>query len=326
MTNALTREEKLKAALPKDMKVDFAKLGKRRSLFIGAPMFGGLCQIGYHQSIIGLIVQCERLGIPYNLYEIPSDALITRARSTCTDMFRQLNYTNMIFIDTDIQFDPMSVLHLFALQEDNSPYDIIGAAYPRKSINWPMVHRAAQLGHRPEELHKFVGDFVFNPFPNTKMSVFAPSIVPELGTGFMMIRRNTFDVLEKAHPEWTYKPDGMTWKEFHESTRTACHFWGEKIDPISKRLLSEDYQFCQSAHNIGLKTWLCPWVRLTHTGKFDFSGSMTENLLLHAEIQNAEQRSNAEVEEAEFAFGLKEWPGSDLAVAGASDQVQRESE
>ena len=48
------------------------------------------------------------------------------------------------------------------------------------------------------------------------------------------------------------------------------------IDPVSRRYLSEDYMFCQWARKIGLKIWLCPWMKLQHVGTHVFGGSLTD--------------------------------------------------
>jgi hypothetical protein len=49
-----------------------------------------------------------------------------------------------------------------------------------------------------------------------------------------------------------------------------------EVDPESKRYLSEDYWFCQKAQAIGLKTWLCPWMKLQHMGSYVFAGSLMD--------------------------------------------------
>ena len=49
-----------------------------------------------------------------------------------------------------------------------------------------------------------------------------------------------------------------------------------EVDPASKRYLSEDYWFCQKAQEVGLKTWLCPWMKLQHTGSYVFGGSLMD--------------------------------------------------
>lgn len=44
----------------------------------------------------------------------------------------------------------------------------------------------------------------------------------------------------------------------------------------SKRYLSEDYWFCQKLQEIGLKTWICPWMKLAHVGTMIFGGSLID--------------------------------------------------
>jgi hypothetical protein len=48
------------------------------------------------------------------------------------------------------------------------------------------------------------------------------------------------------------------------------------IDPKTKRYLSEDYMFCQWAREAGSETWLCPWMKLLHTGSYTFGGSLQD--------------------------------------------------
>lgn len=44
----------------------------------------------------------------------------------------------------------------------------------------------------------------------------------------------------------------------------------------SKRYLSEDYMFCQNVIKMGGRIWLCPWMKLNHTGSYVFSGSLAD--------------------------------------------------
>jgi len=44
----------------------------------------------------------------------------------------------------------------------------------------------------------------------------------------------------------------------------------------SNRYLSEDYWFCQKTQELGLQTWLCPWMALNHTGNMVYGGSLAD--------------------------------------------------
>ena len=50
----------------------------------------------------------------------------------------------------------------------------------------------------------------------------------------------------------------------------------EEAKRYSKRYLSEDYWFSQKAQLLGLKTYLCPWMKLQHMGSFVFGGSLMD--------------------------------------------------
>ena len=105
----------------------------------------------------------------------------------------------MLFIDADIHFDPRDVIALLALEKD-----IVGGPYPKKSIKWNSIKEAVKKHPDidPGDLEKLAGDYVFNPVPGTeKFSVAEPIEVLEIGTGFMMIRREVFDKFKEKYPQ-----------------------------------------------------------------------------------------------------------------------------
>ena len=100
-----------------------------------------------------------------------------------------------MFIDSDINFNPQDVLALASLCNKDKP--IIGGPYPKKCIAWEKVRNAVDAGladENPNELEKFTGDFVFNPTAGTtQIKIDEPTEVLEVGTGFVMIRREVFE-------------------------------------------------------------------------------------------------------------------------------------
>jgi hypothetical protein len=221
-----------------------------------------------------------------------------------------------MFIDSDIGFDAKDVIALLALQSDESEYDILAGPYPKKCISWEKIKLAVDKGfadENPQNLEKYVGDYVFNPANGGgSIPINQPVEVLEAGTGFMMIRRNTFEKFAKAYPQQSYKPDHVRTEHF-DGTREIFAFFDTPIDhkrtnlnnelrdylvkypnasheeilkfvtdpnnglrEYTKRYLSEDYMFCQWTRNIGLKVWLCPWMKLQHVGMMVFGGSLSD--------------------------------------------------
>ncbi len=173
---------------------------RKRKLFIAAPMYGGQCAGMFTRSIADLSALCTHYGIQVRFYFLFNESLITRARNYCADEFMRSGDTHLMFIDSDIGFNPNDVIALLALQnpdatEDN--YDIIAGPYPKKCISWEKIKVAVDKGmadENPNDLEKYVGDYVFNPTGTTnEIPLGEPVEVLEAGTGFMMIRRNTFE-------------------------------------------------------------------------------------------------------------------------------------
>jgi hypothetical protein len=137
-------------------------------------------------------------------------------------------------------------------------------------------------------MEKLAGDFVFNPAPGTeKFSVAEPIEVLEIGTGFMMVKREVFDKFKDAYPEFSYRPDHVGQANFDGQRYIHAYFdtvidrkRTVMMDGVSKevggsdRYLSEDYMFCQWWRHLGGKIWLCPWMKTHHIGTYAFTGDM----------------------------------------------------
>ena len=261
------------------IQIDVEKLASTRKLFIATPMFGGKCEGMYCRSMIELTKILTQMTIPYEPYFLFNESLITRARNYCADEFMRSDCTHMLFLDSDIGFNPHDIVAMLALQDNDSKYDIIGAPYPKKTIAWEKIKLAVDKGFADEDpgnLEKYVGDFVFNPKAGvSQIPLGEPVEVLEIGTGFMMIRRKTFDILNAEFPELLYKPDHVRSEHFDGSRKIMMYFQAA-IDPRTERYLSEDYWFCQKVQEVGLTTWLCPWMKTNHVGTYIFGGSMID--------------------------------------------------
>jgi hypothetical protein len=252
---------------------------RQRKLFLAVPMYGGQCAGMFARSVADLTSLCTQYGIQLQLYFLFNESLITRARNYCADEFMRSNATHLMFIDSDIGFNPNDVIALLALQDDASPYDVIGGPYPKKCISWEKIKLAVDKGvadEDPNTLEKYVGDYVFNPKSNQgAIPIGEPVEVSEIGTGFMMIRRRTFEKYQEEFPQLSYKPDHVRTEHF-DGSREIMAFFDCIIDPESKRYLSEDYMFCYNVQKMGLQVWFCPWMQLQHVGTYIFGGSLAD--------------------------------------------------
>ena len=263
-----------------EVKIELEELRKRK-LFVAVPMYGGQCAGMFCRSTNDLAAAAVHYGIDLRFYYLFNESLVTRARNYCVDEFLRSDCTHMLFIDSDIGFNAQDVFTLLALMGPDDEYDVLCGPYPKKCISWEKIKQAVDFGVADEDanvLEKYVGDYVFNPVGNTQtISLEEPVEIMESGTGFMMIKRKTLEKYQAAYPQYMYRPDHVRTAEF-DGSREIMMFFQADIDPINgtKRYLSEDYWFCQLARNIGLKVWLCPWVKLQHVGSYIFGGSLAD--------------------------------------------------
>jgi hypothetical protein len=250
-----------------------------KKLFVATPMYGGQNHGLYMKACLDLQGLCLQYGVQIKFSFLFNESLITRARNYLVDEFiDRSDCTHMLFIDSDVNFNPQDVIALLALDKD-----VIGGPYPKKAIKWRSVKKAVEKNPDidPQLLEKVAGDFVFNPVKGTaQFTVSEPLDVLEIGTGFMMIKREVFDKMKEAYPEIKYKPDHVGQANF-DGTRYIHAYFDTVIDTKdsitgggSDRYLSEDYMFCQMWRKIGGQIYLCPWMRTAHIGTYHFQGDM----------------------------------------------------
>jgi len=260
-----------------EIKVELEKLRKNK-LFIATPMYGGMAHGLYIKSSLDLQTTMNKYAIETKFSFLFNESLITRARNYLVDEFLRSDHTHLLFIDSDIHYNPQDVLALMALDKD-----VIGGPYPKKSMNWGNIAQAARANPDmdPKELEQLVGEYVFNVVKGTKQfSVTEPLEVMEIGTGFMMVKREVFERMEKEYPTIKYKPDHIGQANF-DGTRYIHAYFDTVIDTKdsitgggSERYLSEDYMFCQMWRKLGGSIFLCPWMKTQHVGTYAFTGNM----------------------------------------------------
>lgn len=255
-----------------NIQVPIAELQKK-SLFVATPMYGGQCFGSYTKSILDLSRVCQSYGITVQFSFIFNESLITRARNYLVDEFLRSKMTHLMFIDSDIDFNPMDVLALLAMDKP-----IVGGPYPKKCIAWENIYDAVKYGMVPNDqrgqLADYAGDFVFNAVPGTREIQLNQIIeVLEIGTGFMMVDREVFTKFAEKYPQYWYNPDHNRAAAFNGSRQIYQYFQAE-IEPTYQRYLSEDYWFCQKAREAGMGVWLAPWMVIKHHGTYIYSGSI----------------------------------------------------
>lgn len=235
-----------------------------KTITIATPMYGGICHNAYLKSLFALTNMLSQKGYKVNYSEISNESLITRARNTLTEIFLRTGNDYLLFIDSDQGFNAPGIVRM--IEED---VDLIGAAVPMKGINWERVRSAAKNDEK--NLSKFTSIYNVNISEKQKEALRQNPIekveVDFIGTGIMLISRNVFQRLKEFTPSYRSDQAGLSTVGFGE---TVYDFWRTGIDPESKRLLSEDYNFCSMWKKLGGKIYLAPYVKVVHVGTYWF--------------------------------------------------------
>jgi hypothetical protein len=247
------------------------------SIFIGTPAYGGMTSSFYTQSMTQLFHIAGKHGITVGLETIANESLITRARNNVLVDFLDSGFSHLIFIDADIQFNPMDIFKLVLHKKE-----VVGGAYPMKGLNWPNVVGATTAEEAAEKSIHYVINFHPQALKeNTKDGVINVQLIGGLlevydtGTGFLCITREAaLKLIEAYGEEIKYTGDSHSLREgVHvKEDKTFYALFDTSIDLETNRYLSEDYTFCRRWQHLGGQIWVDPTIVLNHIGMNVYNG------------------------------------------------------
>lgn len=276
-------------------------------IFIATPMYGGIAKNPYTISLQNLIVKLSQSGHSIMTTTVGNESLITRARNTLVHKFIKTDCDALLFIDADHGWNSDDVLRMI-----ESGKDFIGAIYPMKGINWENIKAAAVIGRPASELEKYSGYFAINLLPEDQtFNENEPFKVKDIGTGMLFLTRKVFEDLEPHCKKYKNNNVGDTGIQFGEMvTEYFTTFIDDDI------LLSEDYALCRMWQRIGGEVWSAPWVRITHSGDYNFAGQFGRMLeannfrkileAAEAAKQESLKKANEPLQNVELASGTEE--------------------
>lgn len=237
-------------------------------LFIATPMYGGIAKNNYTISMQNLLVTLSNRGHSIVTATIGNESLITRARNTLAHKFIKSDCDALLFIDADHGWDADDVARMIECKKE-----FIGAIYPMKGLNWDNIRTAAIAGK--ENLEEYSGIFAINLLSESQeFNSNEPFKVKDIGTGMMFVTRKVFDDLKPHCKQYKNNNVGNTGIEFGEM---VTEYFTTIIDE-NDILLSEDYAFCRMWQAIGGEVWSAPWVRISHSGDYNYSGQFTRTV------------------------------------------------
>jgi glycosyltransferase involved in cell wall biosynthesis len=154
-------------------------------------------------SVMKLVFEGQRRGISFAMDCIYFESLIARARNAAAANFlNQPECDYMLFIDSDISFEPEDVFKLI-----KSDKDLVSGLYPKKYINSSKVKMLADKG--PELLNDKYESLCTDFATEISYSEQVKEIeeVKYAATGFMLFKKRVFNQIIRSVPNIKYDND-----------------------------------------------------------------------------------------------------------------------
>jgi len=237
-----------------------------KKLFISTPCYSAMMTMQYTMSLLRLLNLLPRHNIEFVIDFIGNESLIPRARNHSLGKFMKSDFTHLLFIDSDIEFPAEAVIDLILFDKD-----VACCAYAKKSYNWNKFMYSMQhdVGSK-ESLDSRGLDFAYNAKYDDQGEIIRKDgfiRVRHASTGFMMIKRDILERLERKHPELEIITDNLS----RENSKICGLFCCMIKD---KQYLSEDFSFCQRVNEIGGEVWLNVTHNLNHIGAHVFRSDL----------------------------------------------------
>lgn len=208
-----------------------------RRVLIGTPTLDGRVDVWYCDSLLQSIKMSLDKDVFLHAIYPSYDSLLQRSRNSLVKLALEQEFDDLVFIDSDIQWDPEWLFKILQM-----PEPVIGGALVKKSDT--------NEGYTVQLLNK---DLKWN---STK-ELFE---VDGVGTGFMKVSRFALEKL------WE------TSKPYTDESGEQRMIFDITINDKGE-LVSEDYTMCNKWKELGYKVWVLPEITCNHLGVKKWKGN-----------------------------------------------------
>jgi hypothetical protein len=244
-------------------------------LLIAIPVYGGMAYADFMMSVFNLCKELNKYEISHEIKLIQNESLITRARNGFVAMFMEnLNYTKLLFLDSDLIFNPITILRMIKEQDDKSKL-ILGAIYPKKQLNWSKIkHFSNKVDTNELEIRSTDLNYNFKYYRDSNNNKHQVKIennfveVNDLATGCMLIDKKAISIIINKNRNSKYTNNCYGYgnsNTFYDIFKTGV------VDGL---YLSEDYYFCKLARDCGIELWADTSATLVHIGRHNYTGCL----------------------------------------------------
>jgi hypothetical protein len=222
---------------------------KKPSVMIGMPCYDSV-KVSTMVSIIKLIQQLAKSGVAVGIQTMKSP-LIHQARNYLSSVFLDSDFTHLLFIDSDVEFEPEAILRMLVAKKD-----IICTPYRVKSMD---VEKKIYTVEIKKAIRMEAGEIIE---------------ITAGPTGIMLIHRDVFKKIIEKFPELKIKnsvfpqpgPDHKYYYNFFDFTFKDGYAAGE------------DVSFCKLVQKLGFKLYANTASFTKHHGSYAWGGRFKDAL------------------------------------------------
>ena len=230
-------------------------------IFVAIPVYDGKLQ---HQTVNSLVIeQSIALQVGDEIFTsfVPYCSDLADGRNNLVEGFLKSNCDRMVFLDSDMTFEPGALLKIA-----HAPVDFAAGCTRHKieAESYPIT---------------FLDSDFLQAEPNGLIEI------SSIGTAFMSLSRDVFTKFQAAYPDREYT---------HFGQKACCYF---EHPFVNGSLMGEDLFFCKMWRACGGKIYLNPELEITHW-KFDqpFVGHIGKWLRARMKEQKHEQANVSKME------------------------------
>jgi len=225
---------------------------KTNGIVIATPAYGGNVTVNYTNSLVKSSALFQSNGLKLNVLFLSNHSLITMARNKIvSEIFKgdQNDWESIVWIDSDISWDPEDLLKLSLHDED-----VVAGTYRKKIHN--HCHFTVKMIRGKEE--------------SDERGLIE---VEAVGTGFLRVSRKAMRHLLDTERGFYSEKDTSKVNGGYTEIKNIFET-GIKGD----QMLSEDFFFCSKLRDLGYKIMLDTKIDLGHDGGYTYRGSMAHYL------------------------------------------------
>ena len=240
-----------------DASTERMERAKSRSVMIATPIARNPTW-EYTASMLSTMLTLTDLGIRCTFQFVVGSSVVHKARNELVAYFLASDFTDLLFIDDDMQWSPNDVIRLLG-----SDKPLIGGV-GRQRVQKPNSDPRVWCMRIPREMA--------DPLRSDDMGCIE---VGGFGAAFMLINKIVFERMVEAHPEWALKAPS----DWEQRIRPFYfEFFRQGHPDIPGDDTGEDYVFCDRWRALGEEVWVDPSITLGHVGSYNYRGSVSEVL------------------------------------------------